>query len=70
MTTTAARAEPPPRPSFAQSVIAFPSRVVAVFSGPVGLALKILLAVINALAVWAAIVLATRRSGSPSRSSS
>jgi arabinogalactan oligomer/maltooligosaccharide transport system permease protein len=37
-----------------------PSRAIAFFSGPVGLAVKIaLLAVVNAIAVWAAILLAT-----------
>jgi arabinogalactan oligomer / maltooligosaccharide transport system permease protein len=60
LSTTAVRAEPPPqRASLAQSVLAFPSRVVAVFSGPIGFALKIvLLAVANALAVWAGVILA------------
>ena len=42
MSTTAARAEPP-RASLAQSALSLPSRAVAWFSGPVGLALKILL---------------------------
>ncbi len=37
-----------------------PSRAVAALSGPVGLALKLfLLAMVNALAVWAAVILAT-----------
>ena len=59
MTTTAARAEVPPRPTFAQKAMALPSRAAPFFSGPVGLAIKIfLLAIVNALAVWAAIVLA------------
>ena len=59
MNTTAARAEVPPRPTFAQKVMALPSRAAPFFSGPVGLAIKIfLLALVNALAVWAAIVLA------------
>ncbi len=59
MTTTAARAEVPPRPTFAQKAMALPSRAAPFFSGPVGLAIKIfLLALVNALAVWAAIVLA------------
>ena len=59
MTTTAARAEVPPRPTFAQTVMAFPSRAAPFFSGPVGLAIKILLlALMNGLAVWAVIVLA------------
>jgi arabinogalactan oligomer/maltooligosaccharide transport system permease protein len=60
LSTTAVRAEPPPqRTSLAQSVLAFPSRVVAVFSGPIGFALKIVfLAVLNAVAVWAGVILA------------
>jgi len=59
VTTTAARAEVPPRPTFAQKAMALPSRAAPFFSGPVGLAIKIfLLAIMNALAVWAAIVLA------------
>jgi arabinogalactan oligomer/maltooligosaccharide transport system permease protein len=60
LSTTAARVEPPPqRTSLAQSVLAFPSRVVAVFSGPIGFALKILLlAVLNAVAIWAGVILA------------
>ena len=61
MSTSAVRAEPPrvPRPSLAQTALSLPSRAVAVFSGPLGLALKIaLLAIVNALATWAAIVLA------------
>ena len=59
MSTTAVRAEPPPqRASLAQSILAFPSRVVAVFSGPIGFALKIvLLAVSNAIAIWAGVIL-------------
>ncbi len=57
MTTTAAGAEPP-RASLAQSALSLPSRAVAWFSGPVGLALKILLlGLMNAIAVWAAIIL-------------
>jgi arabinogalactan oligomer / maltooligosaccharide transport system permease protein len=40
-----------------------PSRAVAVFSGPAGLAVKIgLLAVVNAVAVWALVILAHRDS--------
>jgi arabinogalactan oligomer / maltooligosaccharide transport system permease protein len=59
VTTTAARAEVPPRPTFAQKAMALPSRAAPFFSGPVGLAIKVfLLALVNALAVWAAIVLA------------
>jgi len=57
-------AVPTPAPSRLESASAAfrsaPSRAIAFFSGPVGLAVKIgLLAVVNALAVWAAILLAT-----------
>jgi arabinogalactan oligomer/maltooligosaccharide transport system permease protein len=57
-------AVPTPAPSRLESASAAfrsaPTRAIAFFSGPVGLAVKIgLLAVVNALAVWAAILLAT-----------
>jgi ABC-type sugar transport system permease subunit len=57
-------AVPTPAPSRLESASAAlrsaPSRAIAFFSGPVGFAVKIgLLAVVNALAVWAAILLAT-----------
>jgi arabinogalactan oligomer/maltooligosaccharide transport system permease protein len=57
-------AVPTPAPSRLESASAAfrsaPSRAIAFFSGPVGLAVKIgLLALVNALAVWAAIILAT-----------
>jgi len=57
-------AVPTPAPSRLESASAAfrsaPSRAIAFFSGPVGLAVKIgLLAIVNALAVWAAILLAT-----------
>jgi ABC-type sugar transport system permease subunit len=57
-------AVPTPAPSRLESASAAfrsaPSRAIAFFSGPVGLAVKIgLLAVVNAIAVWAAIILAT-----------
>jgi arabinogalactan oligomer/maltooligosaccharide transport system permease protein len=56
---TTTTAEVPPRPTFAQTVMALPSRAAPLFSGPVGLAIKVLLlGLMNALAVWAAIVLA------------
>jgi arabinogalactan oligomer/maltooligosaccharide transport system permease protein len=58
VSTTAIRAEPP-RAGLAQTALSFPARVVAFFSGPLGLAIKIaLLAIVNALAVWAAVILA------------
>ena len=47
MTTTAARAEVPPRPTFAQKAMALPSRAAPFFSGPVGLAIKIFLLAID-----------------------
>ena len=61
MSSTAA---PTPAPSRLESASAAfrsaPSRAIAFFSGPVGLAVKIgLLAIVNALAVWAAVILAT-----------
>src|SRR4029079_14909226 len=57
-------AVPTPAPSRLESASAAfrsaPSRAIAFFSGPVGLAVKIgLLAIVNALAVWAAVLLAT-----------
>jgi arabinogalactan oligomer/maltooligosaccharide transport system permease protein len=59
MSTTAVRAEAPARAPLAQSALALPSRAVALFSGPLGLTIKILLlGLVNAIAVWAAIVLA------------
>ena len=57
MTTTTA--EVPARATFAQTAMALPSRAAPFFSGPVGLGIKILLlGLMNAVAVWAAIVLA------------
>jgi arabinogalactan oligomer/maltooligosaccharide transport system permease protein len=50
----------PPTPGFAASLWSLPARAIAVFSGTVGLALKIFfLAVVDAIAVWAAVRLAT-----------
>jgi arabinogalactan oligomer / maltooligosaccharide transport system permease protein len=58
LSTTAVRTEAPVRGSAAAAAWSAPSRLVAAFSGTAGLALKIgLLAVFNALAVWAAAVL-------------
>jgi arabinogalactan oligomer/maltooligosaccharide transport system permease protein len=58
VSTTAVRAEAPPRATLAQSALSLPSRAVAAFSGPVGTTLKIvLLGVVNAIAVWAAVIL-------------
>ena len=50
----------PPGLSFGASLWSLPARAITVFSGTVGLAIKILLlAILNALAVWAAVRLAT-----------
>ncbi len=58
------RAAVPTQPasrSTAAAVGALPSRLIATFSGPVGLALKIaLLSTVNALAVWSLTTLASR----------
>jgi ABC-type sugar transport system permease subunit len=57
MSTTAVRTEPPARaPDIEWGM---PSRLIASFSGTAGLAVKVvLLAILNAIAVWAAIILA------------
>jgi arabinogalactan oligomer/maltooligosaccharide transport system permease protein len=58
------RAAVPTQPasrSTAAAVGALPSRLIATFSGPVGLAVKIaLLSIVNALAVWSLTTLASR----------
>jgi arabinogalactan oligomer/maltooligosaccharide transport system permease protein len=47
-----------PKPRLSSAAFSLPSRIVATFSGPLGLGLKIaLLSVVNAIAVWAAVVL-------------
>ncbi|MEX2646486.1 MAG: ABC transporter permease subunit [Gaiellaceae bacterium] len=57
MATTAARREPPAAAPEVRWGI--PSRLIATFSGPVGRAVKlVLLSLVNAIAVWAAIILA------------
>jgi len=57
MSTTAVRTEAPGRLS-AATAWSLPSRLIATFSGPVGLAVKlVLLALVNALAIWAAVIL-------------
>ncbi len=57
MSTSAVRTEPP---AAAPDVVwGVPSRLIAGFSGPVGLAVKlVLLSLVNAIAGWAAIILA------------
>lgn len=58
MSTTAVRTEAPGRPSAATVAWSLPSRLIATFSGPVGLAVKlVLLALVNALAIWAGAIL-------------
>src|SRR5205823_2641892 len=52
---------PPPRPSAGVAALSLPSRLVASFSGTVGLTVKIvLLSLANGLAAWAGVVLADR----------
>ena len=59
MSTTAVRTQTAPRASAATAAWSLPSRAMAFFSGPVGLALKlVLLGIVNALAVWAGTILA------------
>jgi arabinogalactan oligomer/maltooligosaccharide transport system permease protein len=59
--TSAAPAAEAPRASAATSALSAPTRIVAAFSGSRGLAVKIvLLALANALAAWAAAVLASK----------
>jgi len=62
VSTTVAPAPAPSRLTTAAAVFrSFPSRAIAVFSGPVGLAVKIgILAATNGVAVWAATVLVSK----------
>jgi ABC-type sugar transport system permease subunit len=61
LTSAAVPASEPPRASAAASALAAPTRLVAAFSGTRGLAVKVtLLALSNALAGWAAAVLADK----------
>jgi len=60
--TTAVRSEPPLRMSAGAAARSAPSRLVAAFSGTVGVGLKIaLLALVNALMLWAALILIDHR---------
>ena len=60
VSTTAAPVPEVPRPSAGVAAWSMPSRAVAALSGPIGSALKLfLLALVNALAVWASVILAT-----------
>jgi arabinogalactan oligomer/maltooligosaccharide transport system permease protein len=59
---TAVRPEPPTRQGAGARALSLPTRAISVFSGTVGLALKIVfLSLVNALGVWAAIVLIDHR---------
>jgi len=61
VSTTVAPKVPPPRA--AATAWSLPSRAVAAASGPVGLGLKLFfLALVNAFAVWAAVLLAGEES--------
>jgi arabinogalactan oligomer / maltooligosaccharide transport system permease protein len=59
VSTTTARAQPPPRPGFLAAAMSLPTRLIVLFSGTVGLVLKLLfLGVVNGVAVWAGTILA------------
>jgi arabinogalactan oligomer/maltooligosaccharide transport system permease protein len=61
LSTTAASTQPPARLDARTAAWSWPSRLVAAFSGTPGLALKLtLLALVNGVAVWAAVILADR----------
>jgi len=63
LTANAAAPIEPPRASVAANARSLPTRLIATFSGPVGLGMKIgLLAIVNAIGVWAATVLGGRHS--------
>jgi arabinogalactan oligomer/maltooligosaccharide transport system permease protein len=58
LSTSAVRTEAPSRPGAGTRALSLPTRAISVFSGTVGLVLKIVfLSIVNGLAVWAAIVL-------------
>jgi arabinogalactan oligomer / maltooligosaccharide transport system permease protein len=59
LTTTAVPTQPPARIDAAEAALSVRSRLIAAFSGTIGLSIKIvLLAILNAIAVWAGVVLA------------
>jgi arabinogalactan oligomer/maltooligosaccharide transport system permease protein len=61
LSTTAASTQPPARLDARTAAWSWPSRLVAAFSGTPGFALKLaLLAGVNAIAIWAAVILADR----------
>jgi arabinogalactan oligomer / maltooligosaccharide transport system permease protein len=58
LSTSAVRTEVPSRPGAGTRALSLPTRAISVFSGTVGLVLKIVfLSLVNALAIWAAVVL-------------
>jgi arabinogalactan oligomer / maltooligosaccharide transport system permease protein len=57
--STVAAREPPERASMSTRAWSLPARMISVFSGGVGLAVKLfLLAIVNAIALWAGVILA------------
>ena len=61
MSSTAVPTQPPARVDARTAAWSWPSRLVAAFSGTPGLVVKlVLLATVNAIAVWAAVILADR----------
>jgi arabinogalactan oligomer / maltooligosaccharide transport system permease protein len=61
LSTTAASTQPPARLDARTAAWSWPSRMVAAFSGTPGLVVKlVLLALVNAIAIWAAVILADR----------
>jgi arabinogalactan oligomer / maltooligosaccharide transport system permease protein len=58
LSRSAVRTEVPSRPGAGTRALSLPTRAISVFSGTVGLVLKIVfLSLVNALAIWAAVVL-------------
>jgi arabinogalactan oligomer / maltooligosaccharide transport system permease protein len=61
VSTTAVRTPPPARVDARTAAWSWPSRLVAAFSGTPGVVLKLVfLAIVNAVAVWAGVILADR----------
>jgi arabinogalactan oligomer/maltooligosaccharide transport system permease protein len=58
LSTSAVRTEPPSRPGAGTRALSLPTRAISAFSGTVGVVFKIVfLSLVNAVAVWAAVVL-------------
>jgi arabinogalactan oligomer/maltooligosaccharide transport system permease protein len=58
LSTSAVRTEPRLRPGAGTRALSLPTRAISIFSGTVGIVLKIVfLSLVNAFAVWAAVVL-------------